>query len=112
MSTVTIALFSPLQEIPDTNWVAIVPTPASDIFIDVVLKISGVVKRNQSEDPFVGFEKVYPLFGEIKKADGKIYYATNKNKLSFFNYQEFEKNKPGNTFRIFCFGIIFIFLRM
>ena len=74
------------------------------LVLELVLRISGVVDRTTHSDPFVGFEKVYPLFGEKTVLAGKTVYATNENKLSFFNYQQFELQKPANTFRIFCFG--------
>jgi len=72
--------------------------------LELMLHLFNIGDRDSQNDPFVGFEKVYPLFGEIKKANGEIVYATNTNKLSFFNIQEFAKKKQGDTFRIFCFG--------
>ncbi len=74
------------------------------LMLEFVVRITGFVDRSTHSDPFVGFEKVYPLFGEKISKDDKAIYATNENKLSFFNYLEFEKEKPTNTFRIFCFG--------
>lgn len=74
------------------------------IFIELLLRLADIPNRNKTADPFVGFEKVYPLFGKQKRSDGELIYATNNNKLSFFNYQEFLRVKPKNTFRIFCFG--------
>jgi len=74
------------------------------LIFELLLRISGLVDRASHSDPFVGFEKVYPLFGEKKLPDGTTICATNANKRSFFNYQEFPKQKPTNTIRIFCFG--------
>ena len=74
------------------------------LVFETTLRISGLVDRTSHSDPFVGFEKVYPLFGERKSPDGSIICETNENKLSFFNYQQFEKKNPEKTFRIFCFG--------
>jgi len=72
--------------------------------IEIGLRIFNFPDRSSSPDPFIGFEKVYPLFNERKSSDGKTVCFTNSNKLSFFNFQEFEKKKSLNTYRIFCFG--------
>ncbi|MFZ5516662.1 MAG: tetratricopeptide repeat protein [Candidatus Zhuqueibacterota bacterium] len=72
--------------------------------IEAGLRIFHVSERGTQSDPFVGFEKIYPLFGEKTNAEGKTVLATNPNKLSFFNHQEFERAKSANAYRIFCFG--------
>jgi len=74
------------------------------ILIEAGLRILHVSNRESQTDPFVGFEKIYPLFGEKANADGKTVLATNPNKLSFFNYQEFARPKSASAYRIFCFG--------
>ncbi len=74
------------------------------LFLEFIFQIFNISDRFSDEDPFVGFENVYPLFGLKKLPDGTQVYRTNKNKLSFFNDQQFLKNKPDSVFRIFCFG--------
>ncbi len=74
------------------------------LLFEAGLRLFHVGDRVSQSDPFVGFENVYPLFGEKINADGTTVLATNQNKLSYFNEQEFEKEKPADTFRIFCFG--------
>lgn len=54
-------------------------------------------------DPFIDFESNTPLFVEQSQDDG-AFLQTAENKLSFFNAQRFQKNKPENTIRIFCLG--------
>jgi tetratricopeptide (TPR) repeat protein len=68
------------------------------------LRIAGYKGPSITEDPYLGFEDIYPLFGEKETPEGKTVYATNLNKLRMFNYQEFEERKPPGVFRIFCFG--------
>ena len=72
--------------------------------VELGLRAIGYGRASEREDPFVGFEKVYPLYGKKKRSDGRVVYRTNENKLRFFNYQEFPEEKPEGTFRIFCFG--------
>jgi tetratricopeptide (TPR) repeat protein len=74
------------------------------VVLEMALRVFGIPDRTKIEDPFIGFEKVYSLFGEKENSEGHEICYINPNKLSFFNYQEFEKSKPENTFRIFCFG--------
>ena len=74
------------------------------IAIELILQVFNISNRLSDEDPFVGFENVYPLFGEKTLANGEKVYRTNANKLSFFNDQQFLKIKQDSVFRIFCFG--------
>ncbi|NOZ61645.1 MAG: tetratricopeptide repeat protein [Calditrichaeota bacterium] len=74
------------------------------LIIELLLQAFDVADRFSEADPFVGFENVYPLFGEKKAPNGEKIYRTNSNKLSFFNDQQFFKAKPDSVFRIFCFG--------
>ena len=72
--------------------------------MEVGLRVVGYGKPSEREDPFVGFEKVYPLFSARELAGGKRFYVTNPNKLAFFNEQAFPTEKSTETFRIFCLG--------
>jgi len=56
------------------------------------------------DDPYLGFEGIYPLFSGTDRPDGKTTFSTNPGKLRHFNYQEFRSPKPPGVFRIFCFG--------
>jgi tetratricopeptide (TPR) repeat protein len=69
-----------------------------------VLRLAGMGNRARRLDPFVGFERVYPLWVESKAGDGRLMMATAPNKLPFFNHQEFSAKKAPGTVRIFCFG--------
>ncbi len=68
------------------------------------LALVGIRPISDSEDPFVGFTSRYPLFEESQAEDGTLVFATVRNKLKFFNYQEFARHKPDGTYRIFCMG--------
>ncbi len=68
------------------------------------LRLAGYHGPSTYEDPYLGFESIYPLFGVKAQREGGALYATNTNKLKFFNYQEFTVPKPAGIFRIFCFG--------
>ena len=68
------------------------------------LAVLGVNPALQSKDPFVGFVSNVPLFVEKTDTDGQKIMATANNKLSFFNPQEFTKEKAPGTYRIFSLG--------
>ena len=72
--------------------------------LEIGLRVSGYRGPSAFEDPYLGFEEIYPLFGVRETSNGKSVYATNPNKLKLFNYQEFTLPKPPGVFRIFCFG--------
>jgi tetratricopeptide (TPR) repeat protein len=72
--------------------------------VEIGLWISGYLGPSSFEDPYLGFEEIYPLFGVKEISDGDTIYATNPNKLKLFNHQEFTLPKPPGQFRIFCFG--------
>jgi tetratricopeptide (TPR) repeat protein len=54
-------------------------------------------------DPYVEFDSEAPLFVEQSQDDGTI-LKTAVDKRSFFNLQEFHRDKPANTIRVFCLG--------
>lgn len=55
-------------------------------------------------DPYVGFESSIPLFVQRRETDGDVYLVTARNKLAHFNAQQFAKDKPDGTYRVFCLG--------
>ncbi len=69
-----------------------------------ILRIVHYRGSSALEDPYLGFEGIYPLFGKTVQPDGRTLYSTNPNKIRLFNYQEFQSPKPPGVFRIFCFG--------
>jgi hypothetical protein len=63
------------------------------------LALFGVQPVLQEDDPFVGFALNTPLF-----IPSQGVMTTAPNKKDFFNQQSFSREKPPNTFRIFCLG--------
>lgn len=63
------------------------------------LALFGVQPVSQEGDPFVGFALNVPLF-----VPSQGVMTTAPNKKDFFNQQSFAKEKPPNTYRIFCLG--------
>ncbi len=55
--------------------------------------------QTASDDPFVGFSAIQPLFSE---ENGTASIA--RDRLRYFNEASFNSVKPTNTFRIFAFG--------
>jgi tetratricopeptide (TPR) repeat protein len=57
-----------------------------------------------TDDPFVGFSEVHPVFvpGEVK--DGRSMMVTAENKLRWFNPQQFPSRKEPGVLRIFTLG--------
>jgi lysophospholipase L1-like esterase len=55
----------------------------------------------QTDDPFVGFESVVPLFVENDAGDEM---KIAEGRLRFFAEDSFSKPKQANTYRIFCLG--------
>ncbi|MDH3327731.1 MAG: tetratricopeptide repeat protein [Desulfobulbaceae bacterium] len=72
--------------------------------LEGILALFGVTPVLQSEDPFVGFSSNIPLFVEETDAQGQKIMTTAKNKLDFFNMQQFPKKKEPGTYRVFCLG--------
>ncbi len=72
--------------------------------VEVVLLAVGVRPVLYDEDPYVGFSSHIPLFIEQTGPDGKKIMVAAKNKLKFFNPQQFVADKPAGTYRIFCAG--------
>lgn len=74
------------------------------LILEGVLHIIGYGEPGVRPDPFLGFERIQPLFSLTKDTSGNTFYATSPNKGVFFNHQQFAASKPPGTFRIFCFG--------
>ena len=72
--------------------------------LEGVLALFGVQPVMQKEDPFVGFSANVPLFVDKKEAQGRPVMITAPNKLTFFNHQQFPRDKQPGTYRIFCLG--------
>ena len=66
-----------------------------------LLRVRPVV---ETEDPYVGFVSNLPLYVEESQPDGTRLMVTARNKLAYFNPQQFPRAKPNGTFRIFCLG--------
>ena len=67
-----------------------------------VFALLGKGEPDLSEDPFVGFKKVTPLFE--KNEAGDRYEILNESRLEWFYPQSFPADKGDNTFRVFCVG--------
>ena len=72
--------------------------------VEVVLLAVGVRPVLYDEDPYVGFSSHIRLFAEQTDPDGKTMMVTARNKLRFFNKQQFALKKTAGTYRIFCMG--------
>lgn len=82
---------------------AILVTCCFFLCVETLLAALGVQSTLDQSDPFVGFESSVPLFSE-SSAQGETLIHTTENKLRFFNFQQFPKEKGANTVRIFCLG--------
>lgn len=67
--------------------------------LELVLLVVGVKPLLYEDDPYVGFAGSIPLFVE----DGKQ-MVTARNKIKWFNEQQFPAKKGSKTRRIFCMG--------
>ena len=56
------------------------------------------------DDPYVGFSEVHPLFVLARDSVGRETMETSRNKLRWFNYQSFTRQKEPGVFRIFTLG--------
>ena len=69
------------------------------VLVEAALRVAGYPPHDPSDDPFVGFSSVRPLF-TVK--DGIA--STDPARLSYFNESSFAVKKPVGTFRAFAFG--------
>ena len=72
--------------------------------VELGLRIAGYAGPSALEDPYLGFEDIYPLYGKRGVSGEYEVFGTNPNKLRFFNDEEFLLPKPAGVYRIFCFG--------
>ena len=72
--------------------------------VEIVLLAVGVRTVLYDEDPYVGFSSHIPLFVEQTDPNGNKIMVTARNKLQFFNKQQFTSKKSAGTYRIFCMG--------
>ena len=70
---------------------------------EVSLRVLGVGRAANFEDPFVGFDAKSPVFVSAEDSDG-MRLETAAGKQVWFNYQTFGRKKAGNTKRVFCLG--------
>ena len=73
-------------------------------FVESSLTLLGIGRPNDTSDPFVGFDEHFPLMTVSTDAAGRETVATSPSKLVWFNYQEFPRQKPADTKRVFCLG--------
>ncbi len=71
--------------------------------MEAALWIAGVRPIAYDEDPYVGFASYLPLFVEDVRG-GETTLSTAPGKIALFNPQAFTREKPSDTFRIFCVG--------
>ena len=72
--------------------------------LELVLGLFGVRPLLLDQDPLVGFAENVPLFVEATRPDGSDILRTAPNQLRLFSYQEFPREKGGESYRIFCMG--------
>lgn len=72
--------------------------------LELCLAVVGVRPERAESDPYAGFSSNYPLFVEQSDSAGHAMMVTAKNRLEFFNPQQFPKIKPPGTFRLFSLG--------
>ena len=72
--------------------------------LELVLGLVGVRPQASHEDPLVGFAGNAPLFVARPAPTGTTLMTTAKNKIEFFNEQQFPAHKRDNSYRIFCMG--------
>jgi tetratricopeptide (TPR) repeat protein len=84
---------------------AILATLAFYLLLEFVLLVIGVTPASQQSDPTAGFNKHSRLFTESQKSVSNVTTVeTAKNRLNFFNYQSFPRDKPLGAYRVFCMG--------
>jgi len=72
---------------------------------ELTLGLAGYRTTYETEDPFLGFKSVTPLFEKRESSSsGEAVYQTRRSKLEWFNEQEFDLRKPPDGYRIFAFG--------
>ena len=83
---------------------ALLTTFAFFAAVEGLLALYGVRPLAAEREPYVGFAGSIPLFVEQAGEDGRIRMVTAPSKLAFFNHQQFLRDKPEGTYRVFCMG--------
>lgn len=74
------------------------------VVFELVLRLFGLGTLAVSEDPFVGFSGHHPVFETYRAEDGSLQARIVREKLKWFNEQQFPVSKDSGTFRIFTLG--------
>lgn len=72
--------------------------------VELVLGVLGVQSIAVSEDPYVGFQSISPLFVQARDPSVGMVYRTAKSKIGIFNEQSFPVAKDRRAYRVFCLG--------
>ena len=71
------------------------------LIAEAALRIAGWKTPDESADPYIGFDEVYPLF----ELDGnEEQYEITRNRLAYFQPDNFSKKKEASGYRIFVLG--------
>ncbi len=74
------------------------------VVLELVLRLFGLGDSPVPEDPFVGFSGHHPVFETYRAEDGSLQARIVREKLKWFNEQQFPVSKASGTFRIFTLG--------
>jgi len=72
--------------------------------LEAGLTLIGVKPMFVDQDPYVGFSSQLPMFDLNSGDDGIDQMLLVRNKLKYFNDQQFPVSREQNTYRIFCLG--------
>ncbi len=72
--------------------------------VEATLTIIGYRSAQRLADPYVSFTGTRPLFVRQAEPRDRVVLATAPERLVYFNWQEFDKKKMPDTFRVFCLG--------
>ena len=71
------------------------------VALEAGLRIAGIGRPDQIDDPFVGFSDIQPLFVHGESRGERV---TARSRQRFFGPQTFAATKPEDTFRAFVLG--------
>ena len=74
------------------------------VLLECTLGLFGVQSTLVHRDPFVGFESSIPLFVPSEESSPTDPSNGKRNKLRYFNSQQFPREKAPDTVRVFCVG--------
>ena len=72
--------------------------------LEGALALAGAGDDLRYEDPFVGFAPGRDVFSQTELPSGERVWATNPDRLAFFNPQRFPVEKAPGTYRVFALG--------